>query len=126
MVKIKRYWDEIKNQETFYTGCGWEVQLLSDNGKMYFAWPFRPGDGVSRDERSKARKEVMFKRFRERQLASAVTNRTEFLDVLSRVSDMPEEDFRELAGKYKGFELRNYILTHKLTYAESFASFWRC
>ena len=128
MAKVKTYWDEIKNRETFYSGGdrGWEIHLKRDDGgKLYFCWPFSTGDGVPVGEKSKARKEVMFKRFRERVLASASANRQEYRDLMERVGEMNEQEFKEAIGEMRGFELRNYICQKYWTYSESFASFWR-
>lgn len=133
MTKIKNYWDEIKNKETFYCGNGWEVHYNSEIGndgkkRFYWQWPFYTGDGVKREDKSKCRKEVLFVRFKEKALASISTNRDEYQDLRSRVSDLSEEEFRELINNsgLKGFELRNYIQTKYWTSSESFASFWRC
>ena len=141
MAKIKTHWDDIKDKETFYTSGtgGWEIHLRWTNEHTYnpktnvtkeskrlqFCWPWRTGDGVSREEKSKARKEVMFKRFRDRVLASASANREEYWNLMQRVCEMNEQEFKEAIGEMRGFELRNYICQKYWTHSESFASFWR-
>ena len=134
MAKQKTYWDEIKNNETHYNAGGWEIHLRKDTyydkakekTRLAFKWPFSPGDGISRNEKSKCRKEVLFARFREKTLASAAANRGEYLDLMSRVGHMSESEFKEAIGNMAGFELRNYICSKYWTHAESFASFYRC
>ncbi len=135
MAKVKTYWDEIKNNETHYYGGdhGWEICLRKEEYyykseqkyRLAFQWPFRAGDGVSRAERSKCRKDVLFARFKEKTLASASANRKEYHDLCQRVGSMNEEEFKEAIGNMTGFDLRNYICGKYWTYSESFASFYR-
>jgi hypothetical protein len=134
---MKTYWDEIKNEPTFYYGGdrGWEVHLRKEeywggkqskpSNKMIFDFPFRAGDGVPRSEKAKCRKDVLFKRFKEKTLAQASSNQEEYRDLNRRVGKMNEIEFKKMIGNMKGFELRNYITTNHWTYEESFASFWR-
>lgn len=70
MARVKTYWDEIKDKETFYTGNGWEIHMkqtevytfnnktctYKQSKRLEFCWPFRTGDGVKREERVKAKK----------------------------------------------------------------------
>ena len=138
MTKQKTYWDEIKNNETHYSGgdSGWEVHLRRDSyydydkkvekTRLVYHWPFSTGDGVPRSEKSKCRKDVLFARFKEKTLASASSNRQEYHDLCQRVGSMKEEEFKEAIGNMSGFELRNYICGKYWTYAESYASFHRC
>lgn len=135
MSRVKTYWDEIKNQPTHYYGgkMGWEIHYQEEQvydfkkrgyvTKLSFKWPYF--EGTPREERSRCRKEVMFKHFRRRILAQASANKTEYQDLMSRVGDLSEEEFRKTIGEMRGFELRNYICQKHWTYAESFASFWR-
>lgn len=112
MAKVKTYWDEIKNNETNYYGgdYGWEIRLRKEeyyykSEKKYrlaFQWPF--GDGVSRAERAKCRKDVLFARFKEKTLASASANRNEYHDLCQRVGSMNEEEFaKKQVELYKPF-----------------------
>jgi hypothetical protein len=136
MAKVKTYWDEIKNNETHYSGGdrGWEVHLKYEKyyskkeqkHKLAFRWPFSVGDGVSRAEKSKCRKDVLFARFKQKTLASASANWEEYHDLCQRIGNMNEEEFREAIGNMTGFDLRNYICNKYWTRAESFASFYRC
>lgn len=139
MAKVKTYWDEIKGNETFYYGNGWEIHMkwnevynynvkknaTKKSKRLEFCWPFRTGDGVTREERAKVRKAVMFARFRQRVLASASANREEYRNLMQRVGNMTEQEFMDAIGEMRGFELRNYICQKYLTHDEAFATFWR-
>lgn len=141
MAKVKTYWDEIKNKETHYYGgdMGWEVHLRyqvhhsfniktnewEESRKLVWDWPFRAGDGISREEKSKTRKDVMFERARVKILAQASANKEEYRELMSRVGNKSEEEFYKIIGTMRGFELRNYISQTQWTDAESFAYFWR-
>ena len=136
MAKVKTYWNEIKNNETHYSGGdrGWEVHLRNEEyyskseqkRRLVFQWPFSAGDGVPRAEKAKCRKDVLFARFKQKTLASASANWDEYHDLCQRVGNMNEKEFKEAIGNMTGFELRNYICDKFWTRAESFASFYRC
>jgi hypothetical protein len=143
MKKVKTYWDEIKDQETFYYGGsqGWEVHLRRQpsyrcNPKTHeckevetlqFTWPFYAGDGVSREEKSQTRKDVSRKRKLEKILASASVDRSEYLDLCKRTySETNQEAVIDLYSKgLKGFALRNHIIQHFLTDGEAYSLFYR-
>ena len=141
MAKVKTYWDVIKNQETFYTGGsqGWEVHLRYTDVHKYnhktheckvvkalqFDWPFRSGDGVSREEKSQTRKDVTNARKIEKILASASIDRNEYQDLCKRAYGRKEEIFKLYDEGLKGFALRNHIFFNFLTDAEAHSLFWR-
>jgi hypothetical protein len=143
MAKVKTYWDEIKDQETFYSGGsqGWEVHLRRQSSYRYnpktheckevetlqFAWPFCNGDGISREEKAQVRKDVTTKRKIEKILASASINRNEYQDLRSRIdtSELEQEIIKLYNDGLKGFPLRNYIQQNHLTNSEAHSLFWR-
>ena len=143
MAKVKTYWDEIKDQETFYYGGsqGWEVHLRRQpsyrcNPKTHeckevetlqFTWPFYAGDGVSREEKSQTRKDVSRKRKLEKILASASVDRSEYLDLCKRVCDKTKEELviRLFSNGLKGFNLRNHINQNFYTNDEAYSLFYR-
>ena len=143
MAKVKTYWDEIKDQETFYYGGsqGWEVHLRrqpfyifdpkthesKEVEKLQFEWPFYIGDGISRKEKAAIRKEVTMKRKLEKILASASINRNEYQDLRSRIdtSELEQEIIKLYNDGLKGFPLRNYIQQNHLTNSEAHSLFWR-
>lgn len=135
MNKVKTYWDEIKNKPTFFYGGekGWEVHLIEyevyKNGKrkteLHWQWPNWTGTDVPRSERTRCRKDVLFKRFQQKTLAMASENKDTYLDLMKRVAEMNEDEFRKAIGDKKGFELRNHIQQKYMTHAEKYASFWR-
>jgi hypothetical protein len=141
MKKVKTYWDEIKHEESFYYGGtqGWEIHLrwketLTWNPKTHeykegkslqFDFPFRAGDGVPGAEKSLVRKEVTFKRKREKLLAQASRDRAEFDDLYSRVSRVSAEEWNEIIESgLKGFDLGTYIRSKHYTEREAYALFW--
>ena len=141
MKKVKTYWDEIKDQETFYYGGsqGWEVHLRRQpsyrcNPKTHeckevetlqFQWPFYTGDGVSREEKSQTRKDVSRKRKLEKILASASVDRNEYLDLCKRAYGKHDEILKLYNDGLKGFALRNHIIQHFLTDGEAYSLFYR-
>jgi len=139
MAKVKTYWDEIKDQETFYYGGnrGWEIHLRWENTytwdrktgenkvgrRLQFQFPFCPGDGVPAAEKALVRKEVTTARKKEKMLAQASRNREEFRDLYARISD---ENWDEIvATGLKGFDLGKYIRERYLTHNESYSLFYR-
>ncbi len=136
MKNQKTYWDETKNNPAHYYGGnqGWEVHLRrefaytckgKDIERWVWEWPFRTGDGVSKEEKALCRKEVKFARFKDMIISKAVTNRTDYCDLHNRCKDISEDEFRKIAKINKGFSFKTYIETNYLTYSEAFASFWR-
>ena len=141
MKKVKTYWDEIKDQETFYCGGsqGWEVHLnrqpsyrcnpktheCKEVETLQFAWPFYAGDGVSREEKSQTRKDVSRKRKLEKILASASVDRSEYLELCKRSYGRNDEIFKLYDDGLKGFALRNHIAINFWTDAEAHSLFWR-
>jgi hypothetical protein len=139
MTKVKTYWDDIKDKETFYSGGsqGWEVHLkytnvytynskthvTKESKRLQFHFPFSTGDGVSREEKSLTRKEVTFKRKKEKLLAQASRNREEYRDLVSRVKLENWDDI--VALKMTGFTLGQYIREKYLTYNEAHSLFYR-
>ena len=139
MAKVKTYWDEIKNEESYYYGGkqGFEVPLkwvetyhyddkthTSKRGKsLQFQWPFGYGDGVPASEKALVRKEVKAKRKKEKMLAQASRNQEEFRDLYARVTD---ENWDEIvATGLKGFDLGQYVREQHLTHSEAHSLFWR-
>lgn len=139
MAKVKTYWDEIKNEESYYYGGkqGFEVPLRwtatcrydSKTGKdikgrsLQFQWPFGWGDGVPASEKALVRKEVKLKRKKEKMLAQASRDREEFRDLYSRIDDVNFDEI--VATGLKGFDLGQYIRERYLTRSEAHSLFYR-
>jgi len=141
MAKVKTYWDEIKNEESYYYGGkqGFEVPLkwvetrrydsktrTTKRGKsLQFQWPFGCGDGVPASEKALVRKEVTAARKKEKMLAQASRNQEEFRDLYNRISRISEDEWNEIvATGLKGFDLGNYIRQSRYTEREANALFY--
>ena len=141
MAKVKTYWDEIKNDETHFSGGtqGWEVRLLWEDDwkydrktgedvkvrKLKLQFPFGPGDGVPREEKKQCREEVMLKKRLRRKLAMASRNRDEYGDLQSRVRRCSKEEKNMiLNSKLKKFDLGEFIRNKYLTDREAHSLFY--
>jgi hypothetical protein len=131
--KVKTYWDEIKNEHTYFTAGarGWEIKYMDINitrvasnekPTMKLIFPFGYHDGVPYSEKVECRKDAnrQFKQYK--MLAQASRDHLEFKDLFSRINNERWEDI--LDTKLKGFELGNYIRSKYLTERESYALFW--
>ena len=141
MSKVKTYWDEIKKQSRCYYGGkqGWEVRYKSDETyswdkktgeqikktTMTFIWPFSYGDGVPASEKVLCKADVKFQHFKLKTLAQASQNEEEYRDLVERVSELSEDEFKKLTNDMKGFNLSNYICQTYLTHAQAHTLFWR-
>ena len=90
-----------------------------------FIWPFISGDGVPTSEKVLCKAEVKFQHFKDKTLAQASQNREEYRDLVERVDELSEDEFRKLTKNMKGFDLRNYICQTYLTRAQADTLFWR-
>ena len=139
MTKVKTYWDEIKNEESYYYGGtrGWEIPLRWVDVSKYdnkthktvksrslqFVFPFSSGDGVSSVEKALTRKEVKLSRQKEKMLAQASRNVEEFRELRSRVYG---ESWGMIASTgLKGFDLARYIQNTFITQNEANSLFYR-
>jgi hypothetical protein len=141
MTKVKNYWNEIKDQETSFTGGsrGWYVPLRFEDDwkydrktgeevkvrKLKLQFPFGSGDGVSREEKRQCREDVMQQKKLRRKLAMASRNEEEYRDLRSRFFGCSEEEKDQiLNSKLKGFELGDFIRSKFLTNMEANSLFY--
>ena len=141
MKKVKTYWDEIKNEETSFTGgsYGWEVRLVweekwrwdSKKGcsvkskALELQWPFGYGQKLPKGEKAQTRKDVLRAKKLRKVLAQSSRNRSEYDDLRQRMYRLPEEQVDDILTKgYVGFDLGDYIRHNHYTSREAHALFY--